>query len=221
MGKAFAVPSVEAETRAGVYTEFAAKCRKFRELKVALDRLYEANDVKLEKLVCPEIPNELLEPLEMPVHGKKTPDGKGWSKSELERLANQGKWEVFVRTDKAGTMTIKSGFHAVPQATKKRATELLPVRVAYDVAHEKWFAKVHRIENSTSRPMNNMDNALLGVMKHQAAHVGDCSTKSKSPKKPTFLRTIAAPDVGKNLPSNAYSATLRSLPCKPNSVSRS
>ena len=158
--------------------EFAAKCKRFQELKAALNNLYEANDTKLNGLPCPELPGTLLEPLEIPGSGKKTPDENGWSSSELERLATQGKWEVFVREDKKnGSMTVRSGFRAVPQTTKKRATELLPVRVAYDAAVKRWWSKINRIENSTGGPIHKMDNALLEVMKHPATHAGELLQK--------------------------------------------
>ena len=109
--------------------EFAAKCERFRELKTALDKLYEANHIKLERLKSPELPATLLEPLELPGIGIKTPDENGWCASELERLAKQGYWEVNVHNPRAGTMTVKSGFRPVCQKTKERAAELLSVRV--------------------------------------------------------------------------------------------
>ena len=158
--------------------EFAAKRQTFRDLKIALNNLYEANDIKLERLVHPELPAALLKPLEIPGNGKKAPDENGWSSSELERLASSGKWEVFVKEDKKNrSITIRSGFRSVHQATKKRAAELLPVRVAYDAAVKKRMSKVNRIENSTRGPMKKMDNALLEAMEHRVTHVGELFQK--------------------------------------------
>ncbi len=172
-----AVPSVS--------SGFAAKCQRYRELKTALDSLYEKNDIRLKRLERPELPGALLGPLEIPGFGMRPPDEtkhgtslQGWSASELERLATQGKWEVFVKEDKKdGSVTVKSGFRAVSRATKKRATELLTVRVAYDAEIKKWFAKVHKIENSTRGPMKKMDNALLEAMEHRVTHIGELFQK--------------------------------------------
>ena len=183
---ALTVPALASAAVPFVEGEFAAKRKRFRELKTAMDNLYEANDIKLHRLERPELPAALLEPLEIPGFiGKKPPPAatqgtllEGWSASELERLATKGKWEVFVREDKRnGALTLKSSFRAVPQATKKRAAELPPVRVAYDAAVKRWLSKVNRIENSTRGPMNQMDNALIEAMKHPVTHVGEMFQK--------------------------------------------
>ena len=90
-------------------------------------------------------------------------------------------------------MTIRSDFRPVPQKTKERAAELLSVRVTYDAAVKKWRLKTRRIENSTRRPMNKMDNALLEAMEHQTTHVGDLLQKIQLAKEADLFEDLDYP----------------------------
>ena len=146
---------------------FQDLCDRFQMAREALNRCYAEGNAAIKDLErqSPDLPQPLLEPLDLPHDGLRHPGEDGWSENILKTI-NQGRWSVFELPNDENGLIVRETRHPVTDATRQRAGELLQHRQEYERARKAWWSQVSAIEKTFQMPLDAMDDIAFEALAH-------------------------------------------------------